>query len=109
MRAILRIRQLLASPGLKSQGECESLAYRIIKGAGARSHCDYGCWPYRAAITDGRKPYGKEPDPNARWFEWGCPMAKRPFMRSICYLLFPAIELGEGEEDVAESKPRRAI
>jgi hypothetical protein len=43
-----------------------------MKGTG-HPHWDYGCWPYRAAITDGRKSYGKGPEPNARWFEWGCP------------------------------------
>jgi hypothetical protein len=66
-------RAVIGVPGLKSQGECESLAYSIMKGTGGHAHWDYGCWPYRAAITDGRKPYGKEPSPGARWFESGCP------------------------------------
>ena len=64
---------VIGIPGLKSQGECESLAYSIMKGTGGHAHWTYGCWPYRAAITDGRKPYGKEPAPDKRWFEWGCP------------------------------------
>ena len=46
---------IISVPGLATEEDCESLAYRIIKGWG-HPNWTYSCHPYQATIADGHSP-----------------------------------------------------